>query len=52
MPRRANSAARPLAVGPRAQVEAAEQAVGQFLLLGRMISVLFYRFSIFQKQFQ
>ena len=51
-PRRADSAARPLAVGPRAQGKVAEQAAGRFFLLGRLISVLFYRFSIFQKQFQ
>jgi len=47
MPRRANSAARPLAVGPRAQEEVAEQAAGRFLLLGRVLSVLFYRFFYF-----
>ena len=47
MPRRANSAARPLAVGPRAQEEVYEQAASRFLLLGRLISVLFYRFFYF-----
>jgi len=51
-PRQVISAARPLAVRPRAQEEAAEQAAGRFFRLGRLISVLFYRFSIFQKQFQ
>ena len=49
MPRRANSAARPLAVGPRAQEEAAEQAAGRFLLLGRLISVLLYCFFLFSR---
>ena len=53
MLRRADSAAWPLAVGPRAQEEAAEKAAGRILLRGRLISVLFYRFYyIFQKQFQ
>ena len=47
MPRRANSAAWPLAVGPRAQEEAAEQAAGRFLLLGRLMGVLFYCFFYF-----
>ena len=53
MLRRADSAAWPLAVGPRAQEEAAEQAAGCFMLLGRLMKcfVLLF-FSIFQKQFQ
>ena len=36
-----------MAVGLRAQEEAAEQAVGQFLLLGRLISVSFLCFFYF-----
>jgi len=48
-PRRADSVARPLAVGPRAQEEAAKQAVGQFLLLGRLISFSFLCFFYFPK---
>ena len=47
MPWRANLASRPLAVGPRSQEEAAEQAAGRFLLLGRLMSVLFYCFFYF-----
>ena len=47
-PRRADSAARPLAVGPRAQGKVAEQAAGWFMLLGRLNSVfvlLFFYYS-------
>jgi len=47
--RRADSAARPLAVGPRAQEKVAEQAAGRFLLLGCLISVLFYCFFYFSR---
>ena len=48
-PRRADSAARPLAVGPRAQGKVANQDAGRFLLLGRLNSVSFYCFSIFSE---
>ena len=46
-PRRADSAARPLAVGPRAQEKVAEQAAGRFCFWAACTVFRFIVFSIF-----
>ena len=46
-PRRAKSAARPLAVGPRAHEEVAERAMGRFSSLGRPMILIFHCFFFF-----
>ena len=51
-PRRADSAARPLAVGPRAQGKVAEQAAGRFASGPPEQCLVLMFFLFFQKQFQ
>jgi len=51
-PRRAKSAARPLAVGPRAHEEVAERAVGRFSSLGRPMILIFHCFSFSRSKYQ